>query len=125
MTQLLWVHVSVCVLEIQATNPDCWDWSQHRWIQYILAFKAKEQVTADDNKALVICTCTHLRLDLYHYYPLVLKLVAAIEEGKTVASYGDIMMVCGCSHNSAKKMWNCIDIIQKHADLRVPALQIF
>ena len=58
-------------------------------------------------------TCTHLQLDLFHYYPLVLKLVDASQIGTPLHCYADIMMVCGYSRNSAKQLWDCLDIIQK------------
>ena len=110
---LLWLHVLVSVIEISDAEPSCWEWSQERWIKYMLAAKSDQQVTADENKVFAVKTCTHLQLDLFHYYPLVLKLVDASQIGTPLHCYADIRMVCGCSLNSAKQLWDCLVIIQK------------
>ena len=108
---LLWLHVLVSVIEISGKEPSCWEWSQECWIKYMLAAKSDQQVTADENKVFAVKTCEHLQLDLWHYYPLVLKLVDASQIGTPLSCYADIEMVCRCGHTSAKRLWHCLDII--------------
>ena len=82
---LLWLHVLVSVIEISDAEPSCWEWSQERWIKYMLAAKSDQQVTADENKVFAVKTCKHLQL---------------VPGGQTPGARGSTQLFC--SHHTPK-----------------------